>query len=985
MRSLFERWGLLPSPPEGHLYHAFISYSHAADARLAPALQKGLQRFAKPWYKARALRIFRDDASLSANPDLWESIAQALDESEHYILLASPRAAASEWVAKEAEQWRSTKSSTTLLVALTGGEIVWDGQAGDFDWGRTNALPEQLRGAFKDEPRFIDLRWARDSEDLSLSQPQFRDAIADLAAPLHGRSKDELASEEVIQQRRTVRIARAVAGGLFVLAVVAVVAAVLALVARGQAVHEQQLASSRALAAESLLSLGDDPQLGLLLAVQAAKVAHTPQALSALQAALPQNHLLRTLQSSQKPLEAAGWSSNGSLVVTGNFDGGAKIWNPGTGKLERSLPAVNQLPTDAVFDRTGSRVLTWGADQPARLWPLDSVRQPLVFAQVANPSAATVSPDGRLVAAAGFDGTVVWDSRTGDVVARLPTGVATIFDIEIDPSDSLVATASSYSATIWNVRAGSVVRSIPAGRGSVPLIVDEARFSPDGTRLVTSEENDGSVGGKGSTSRIWTVATGRPVSPILDGWQARWSQRGGFVATTSGDGVVDLWNARTGSLYQQLKGQVPITGPALFSPDTSTGQLRYVATGSAAGSGTVWNAVTGVPTATLSGQPGQVTPAGFSPDAGRVLTYGSDGTARIWDSGVVQPQPGGAPSLSTLFASTVPAPQQLFLDADPTAPLVASPSRPSAPRAAVITDTSTGVTVGILPGFENAYFSFDRAGRVMLITAGTVPRTGPPIAQLRYAPGGQLIRSLTGPGSQAVGGALSPDGQLAAAVDTVGRVGVWEVATGRPLHGFAGFSAVHGAGQAITLKFSPDGKLVLAADPRGLTVVWNPRTGQVLNRIQGAKAGVATGAISPDDRYLVTVSNGSDNAHLYRIGQPVQLLALTGNSAGIFDAAFNGDGTLLATTSPQSDLYDGDNTVRVWSPTNPHPLLTLSAGAGTRVEFSADGHSLLTNAIHPYDTISCVVCGGFGYLLGLARERETRGLTVAERVEYLGG
>src|SRR3954469_886351 len=86
-------------------YDAFISYSRAVDGKLAPALQRGLQRFAKPWYRMRALRVFRDDASLSASPDLWGSIQQALDGSRYFILLASPAAAQSPWVAKEAEHW----------------------------------------------------------------------------------------------------------------------------------------------------------------------------------------------------------------------------------------------------------------------------------------------------------------------------------------------------------------------------------------------------------------------------------------------------------------------------------------------------------------------------------------------------------------------------------------------------------------------------------------------------------------------------------------------------------------------------------------------------------------------------------------------------------------------------------------------------------------------------------------------------------------
>jgi hypothetical protein len=35
--------------------------------------------------RAAAGRVFRDDASLSANPDLWRSIQQALDDSDYFI------------------------------------------------------------------------------------------------------------------------------------------------------------------------------------------------------------------------------------------------------------------------------------------------------------------------------------------------------------------------------------------------------------------------------------------------------------------------------------------------------------------------------------------------------------------------------------------------------------------------------------------------------------------------------------------------------------------------------------------------------------------------------------------------------------------------------------------------------------------------------------------------------------------------------------
>src|ERR1700680_2229687 len=60
------------------VYDAFISYSHSADGRLAPAVQAGLQRLARPWYRIRALRVFRDESGVSVNPPLWTSVGAAL-------------------------------------------------------------------------------------------------------------------------------------------------------------------------------------------------------------------------------------------------------------------------------------------------------------------------------------------------------------------------------------------------------------------------------------------------------------------------------------------------------------------------------------------------------------------------------------------------------------------------------------------------------------------------------------------------------------------------------------------------------------------------------------------------------------------------------------------------------------------------------------------------------------------------------------------
>ena len=107
------------------VYDGFISYSHAADDLLAPRLQAGLQRFAKPWWKRRAVRLFRDEASLSANPHLWSSITEALNSSEWFVLLLSPEAAQSEWVNREVEYWKTERDRSRILPVLTDGTFEW--------------------------------------------------------------------------------------------------------------------------------------------------------------------------------------------------------------------------------------------------------------------------------------------------------------------------------------------------------------------------------------------------------------------------------------------------------------------------------------------------------------------------------------------------------------------------------------------------------------------------------------------------------------------------------------------------------------------------------------------------------------------------------------------------------------------------------------------------------------------------------------------
>ena len=194
------------------IYDAFISYSHAKDKPIAAALQAAVQKLGKPWYRRRALRVFRDDASLSATPHLWPAIEQALAESRFLIVLASPEAAASPWVAKEVAYWLEHKNAETLLIAVTNGRLVWDNAARDFDWAAATPLPPVLAGRLAHEPKWVDLSAYRGGANPR--DAKFIELAADFAAAIHGIPKDDLLSQEVRQQRRSLTLAWSAAATL---------------------------------------------------------------------------------------------------------------------------------------------------------------------------------------------------------------------------------------------------------------------------------------------------------------------------------------------------------------------------------------------------------------------------------------------------------------------------------------------------------------------------------------------------------------------------------------------------------------------------------------------------------------------------------------------------------------------------------------------------------------------------------------------------
>lgn len=112
-------------------FRAFVSYSHA-DKAAAQKLHRKLEAYRLPKHllsdeDAEAMGgrigpIFRDREDLPAAEDLTESVKEALAQSGALVVLCSPNAQKSPWVAREIELFRQLHPDRPVLAALLDGE-----------------------------------------------------------------------------------------------------------------------------------------------------------------------------------------------------------------------------------------------------------------------------------------------------------------------------------------------------------------------------------------------------------------------------------------------------------------------------------------------------------------------------------------------------------------------------------------------------------------------------------------------------------------------------------------------------------------------------------------------------------------------------------------------------------------------------------------------------------------------------------------------
>lgn len=581
---------------------------------------------------------------------------------------------------------------------------------------------------------------------------------------------------------------------------------------------------------------------------------------------------------------------------------------------------------------------------------------------------AAFSRDGARVATASYDGTVrVWGLADGRELGpprwhtnQLP-GIDLLFHVGFSPDGLRVVSAGNHNARMWEVDSGRFIGRPLAHTNEVRF----ARFSPDGTRVLTASTD--------RTARVWSAATGEPVTgPLrheLGVLTAAWSPDGRFVASGGRDRVAKIWEAATGRLVATTALHEGEIAHLEFSPDG-----EHLVSASRSPEVQVWRVADAGLVASLA-PGGNVRQASFRPDGGALVIGSAGGRAVIWDwrsarEERVLPTTGGVVwtgwsadgrrvltatasrlqvwDAGTGRALTAPLPHtqtitHAELSADgrfalgtgldgtvrvwdlsrlaPAAPEVSPLHRTFGPDGRYAVVRRNGALPALwdlheqrelvpeLPAaITNAYaFDFDQAARRLALYHDGAVSIHERVAQASAGDRSAPFREVaTWSGPERCSLRLSPDGRVVALFGPP-EVRVFDALTGAGIG-----EPLRHRSQIRHVAFSPDQRRILSVSDDSTARVWEVATGRPLGGALAHEDVVVFGTFSPDGRLIVTT--GYDGtARLWDADSGRALLPPLRHTGLVHAAMFSADQRRLAT-------FSAGNEVRVWRLEDGRPM-----------------------------------------------------------------
>jgi WD40 repeat protein len=673
--------------------------------------------------------------------------------------------------------------------------------------------------------------------------------------------------------------------------------------------------------------------------------------------------------------------------------------------------------------------MTWTQGQPPVAPAQDALRLALVHTPVrrivhdhqGEVLSMAVSPNGRLLATVGADGTAkVWDVASGKLKVSMNGHAWPVYGAAFDPGGACLATAGGDSTVrIWNLSDGRQLSELTGHEGIVTCVA----YSPKGDFLVTAGED--------ATARIWDLST-KKVHLELRGHRlpiraVAFNANGTRVATAGDDAILRIWNAADGEEILALLGHVNRAW------DVAWESLDSVATAGEDRMVRIWDAIRGFPRLTRKRHTRPVRSVCFD-SSGGLLTASEDGTVRIWGTqdGEVEvvrtlSSPGArlvgaaygqSETESFVLATGADGATRLWRTTDGqeivshryddvcrlgdavfspaglrTLLLVPGTTSASAPDRsyAQVRDIESGTVVTTLQ--ETKRLAKAGAGSRTVETdavQATIPSHASGVNYAEYSPngkflatasqdwtariwdahGGQEIAILEGHSGPVRRISWSPDSRWVVTASEDHTAWIWEAATGRPLQELKGHT---GKVYAAVFSLLDDELRTATASADGTMRIWN-REGKLLHDLREHEGSVNDVVWSPHGRWAATASQDG-TARIWNWAEERSEHVLRGHEGSVLGLAWSPDGRTLATAGK-------DGTVRLWDTASGERRSTLRGHtAGVRgVVFSPDGKRIVSTG---HDRTIRQYLVDFEDLLAEAAARNPRQLTPAERARYL--
>ncbi|MDI9245385.1 PQQ-binding-like beta-propeller repeat protein [Marinobacter sp. CHS3-4] len=952
--------------PENLRYLAFISYRHADNnepgRQWANWLHQAIETYQVPEdlvgqpmpgggeIPQRIFPIFRDEEELPTDANLEGAITRALDDSQCLIVLCTPRAVASTYVADEIDYFKKIGRSDRIMAAIIDGEPNTQNDTAKQNAGfsaEDECFPLPLRREYVDrkptdklaEPIAADFRTVDEGKP---RQGWTTPEAYRLALKKSGLTSSDIKERvEAYEQQLNLMLLKIIAG---------IIGVPLGDLTQRDKAYQLQQEKQRAKRLRRWLA---GVVCLAVIAVGAGLVAYDQR----------QTALENERQAKAQRDEALLIQSNFLMDQAkqendkGNYDTALLLGLnaiPGIHGGERPMPtyleplntAINKTTKIATFDNRfgfmpvfspdGIHLLTDQPNQSAVLWDIHTGEQKHTF-QYDNGFLNTVSfsPDGRrLLTVDNARGVIVWDVFTGRRHQSLPREKG-IWRGTFGPDAQTILTSNrtEMDATLWNAENGEEIQHFPHDAD-----IYHVAFSSDGLTVLTASDDN--------TAALWDARTGKKITTFRHNagvLHASLSPNGQKLLTASSDGTAVLWDARTGEKQQTFPHKW--ISKAEFSPDG-----QYILTASE-GDAILWKTANGEQHELFSSEE-ELSNASFSPDGKFLVVAKKSNETVLWDlktkAKIQEFQHTDSPNLVKF---------------GPSGKLILTSHGSSAALWNIIESERRS---GISHDLDVTQIAFSTDGQKLI--TGSYDKT----AVLWDAITGKKLKTFQHRAtvSHAV---ISPDDQMVLTSSHDNTASLWEARTGKKLLSLSHESFV------VQAEFDNDASLILTASYDNTAALWDIKTGEKKYTYHHDDP-VEHAVFSPDGTLILTVSWDA-TAALWDVqtGEKIRvfpsfaaqhkayasfssdsksiLIPANENAATLWNIesrekqqTFKHNGALLhADISPNGDLVvtsAQDNIFHVWDARNGKLLHTFRDGdsAGHPFDFSSDGHLLLTTS-----------------------------------------